>query len=165
MDSSSLTSLTQHDLRPKGLSVQSSRPLKIPLERGWLTLKWVRGRVRWVVRVQRAVYSLNAPSTIQIQAAAITAMRAATTRKRSRRARLRERSSQRRSTPRSVVPSGTTKFPLILVEGVEHAVLVPGDLRQRAVPAVQVEFDRPPCSWQNRRRSRPRETSSRLAAL
>ena len=47
-----------------------------------------------------------------------------------------------RSTPAPLVTSGLTEFPLILVEGVEHPVLVPGDMRQRAVPAVQVEFDR-----------------------
>ena len=47
-----------------------------------------------------------------------------------------------RSTSAPLVTSGPAEFPLILVEGVEHAVLAPGDMRQRAMPAVQVEFDR-----------------------
>jgi len=48
-----------------------------------------------------------------------------------------------RSTRAAPVTSGPAEFPFIFVEGVKYAVLVPGDMRQRAVPAVQVEFDRP----------------------
>src|SRR5881296_3550755 len=88
----------------------------------------------WVMAT--ALIPVPAPSTIQLHATT----RAATTTKRSR-----------RSTPsRTVVsvtviavtvPSGATKLLFILVIGVEQAVLVPGDVRQRAVTAAQVEFD------------------------
>src|SRR5215472_13172065 len=92
--------------------------------------------------IATALVPVPAPSAIQIQAAATTAMRAVTTTKRSR-----------RNTASSIVVSAAiitavrasraAELPFVVVERVEHAVLVPGDVRQRAVPAVQVEFDRP----------------------
>src|SRR5215472_3750387 len=40
-------------------------------------------------------------------------------------------------------PSGAPELQVVLVVGVEQTVLVPGDVRQRAVATVQLEFDRP----------------------
>jgi hypothetical protein len=41
----------------------------------------------------------------------------------------------------SVMPSGAAKLPLVLFISVEQAILVPCDIRERAVVPTQIEFD------------------------
>src|SRR6516162_7695475 len=69
-------------------------------------------------------------SKTQIQAIAVTATSAVT----------RIRRSRRKTVSRTVV-SGASKLLLVFVIGVDQTVLVPSDIRQRAMAPVQVEFD------------------------
>src|SRR4051812_37641099 len=91
--------------------------------------------------IATALVPVPAPSTIQIHETRITATSAAITTKRSRRSTVSRTVASVTAIVVPLPPSGAAELQLVLVVGVEQTVLVPGDVRQRAMAAVQVEFD------------------------